>query len=370
MYDVVVLGAGPAGSTAAAVLARRGLSVALIDRADPRVGPSASVLLGGGVVRVLAAAGVNADRVVTARVKTVRFVSDNFQKQATVRVPARTAGFADVSDLRRSLISAAENAGAALLFGHQATDLKADEHAVRVRIDAGAEAVGGLAVVALGWEGAADLLPAGSRPGGQVSHRLHVEIPGGAAGSPADPEAVSVNLILGTKTGEVGYWWQRGEKLVLEVGSGASEEDAAKAAAVRLAKRLVELGQARRGVLTAVRGAQATVCPAGKALEADSHVIKRGLIVGKAGGFVTAASYAEVLPAMRSAQLAAEVLCEALSSEQTQDALSRFESKWRTTLAADLQPLDTDMRFLQPLVFSNEAIARRTALSILGARGN
>jgi len=69
-FDVVVVGAGPAGSTAARECAARGLSTALLDRAEfPRDKPC-----GGGVTaRAAALLPFDIDPVVEQRVHDIRF---------------------------------------------------------------------------------------------------------------------------------------------------------------------------------------------------------------------------------------------------------------------------------------------------------
>ena len=99
--------------------------------------------------------------------------------------------------------------------------------------------------------------------------------------------------------------------------------------------------------------------PAGIALEMDSHVAKHTLIIGEAGGFVAAASNEGIYPAMWSAQLAAQVVHQALGSKHSQDVLMQFDSKWRMSMAEYLRPPNTDIQFLLPLIFSNQPMADR-----------
>jgi flavin-dependent dehydrogenase len=105
--------------------------------------------------------------------------------------------------------------------------------------------------------------------------------------------------------------------------------------------------------------AKVTQSPASAALDMDTHVGKHSLLIGDAGGFISAASNEGIYPAMWSAQIAVEVIDSALKSPQSQDELMSFETKWRTTMADYLRSPNTDIQFLLPLIFSNQPIADR-----------
>ena len=99
--------------------------------------------------------------------------------------------------------------------------------------------------------------------------------------------------------------------------------------------------------------------PASLALDLDTHVGKHSLVIGDAGGFVSAASNEGIYPAMWSAQIAADVLLTALASRQSQDELMAFDSAWRMKMADYLRSPNTDHQFLLPLIFSNQPMADR-----------
>jgi flavin-dependent dehydrogenase len=105
--------------------------------------------------------------------------------------------------------------------------------------------------------------------------------------------------------------------------------------------------------------------PAGAAVELETHVAKRAILIGRAGGFVATVSSLDAYPEMWSAQLAAETAAHALTSDNPQDELGRFDAAWRTGMARHLQPPNTDLQFLLPLVFSNTQMADRLAHAIL-----
>src|SRR5690242_16201847 len=71
-FDVAVVGAGPAGSLAAALLARRGARVALIDASHPREKPCGGGLTGRALDLVARHAGVAMPPGI--RIRTARFV--------------------------------------------------------------------------------------------------------------------------------------------------------------------------------------------------------------------------------------------------------------------------------------------------------
>jgi flavin-dependent dehydrogenase len=107
------------------------------------------------------------------------------------------------------------------------------------------------------------------------------------------------------------------------------------------------------------RSADILRSPASVALDMDSHVGKNALVIGDAGGFVSAASNEGVYPAMWSAQLAVEVAQNALESKCPQDELMTFDSTWRMQMADYLRSPHTDIQFLLPLIFTNQPMADR-----------
>jgi flavin-dependent dehydrogenase len=102
------------------------------------------------------------------------------------------------------------------------------------------------------------------------------------------------------------------------------------------------------------------------ALDMHSHVGKRTLLVGEAGGFVAAFNNDRLYAAMRSGRLAAEAAERALKSDLPQDELAGFEAAWRTELADYLRMPSTDLSLLMPLVFNqNLQMSQRVARAFL-----
>jgi flavin-dependent dehydrogenase len=104
--------------------------------------------------------------------------------------------------------------------------------------------------------------------------------------------------------------------------------------------------------------------PAGVALDVESHVGKRCLVVGEAGGFVAAFSNESLYPAMMSGVVAAETAARALQAPVLQDELASFGAAWRTKMADYLRLPNTDLS-LMPTMLGNPRIAQRLARAFL-----
>jgi len=109
--------------------------------------------------------------------------------------------------------------------------------------------------------------------------------------------------------------------------------------------------------------------PAGAALEMETHIGKRALLVGNAGGFVTSFSGEGVYPAMKSGWIAAEIALRAAKAAVPQDELAAFAQAWRAELGEYLRPPSTDLALLLPLVFSNAQMSKRVAKAFLMGQG-
>ena len=108
--------------------------------------------------------------------------------------------------------------------------------------------------------------------------------------------------------------------------------------------------------------------PAGVALELESHVAKRCLLMGTAGGFADATT-GQTLPAcVRSALLAASTVLKALGSDDCQSALMHFKDSWRPSLANYIRPPNTSLQLLLPLLFTNQRITARFTAALLNGK--
>lgn len=105
--------------------------------------------------------------------------------------------------------------------------------------------------------------------------------------------------------------------------------------------------------------------PGGVALELETHLAKRTLLVGTAGGFVSALSGQTVDPSVRSAMVAADVTHRALKSKQLQETLSEYKRHWRDELSDRIRLPGTSMKMLLPIIYANKAMAGKLARAYL-----
>lgn len=105
--------------------------------------------------------------------------------------------------------------------------------------------------------------------------------------------------------------------------------------------------------------------PAGVALELETHVAKRCLLAGTAGGFVECITGQSLVPSVRSSLLAADVAIAALASDEPQNTLMKYKTMWRKSLADYLRPPNTSLHMLLPLLFVNQRIVSKFTRALL-----
>ena len=105
--------------------------------------------------------------------------------------------------------------------------------------------------------------------------------------------------------------------------------------------------------------------PAGVALELETHVAKRCLLVGTAGGFAESITGQSLYPTVKSAMIAAEIAATAIVHKHMQEDLMRFKTAWRKSLADYLRPPNTSLQMLLPLLFVNQQIVTKFTRALL-----
>jgi flavin-dependent dehydrogenase len=363
-YDLLVVGAGPAGATAAALCAGKGVSVALIDqRPQPRK-YTQRVWVNAEIRKLLEACGVMADAVLGEALTALTFCSPTYTRTITSRLHSPAVHVVDRARLENALIDAAVAAGASLRTGQHVAGLDILEEKVRLTFSDGSEVDGRFLV---GADGARSLV------GRQLGLTGHIEPKCWCAqwdghrskARPLKPAGADKGMIvvLGLiRSQGIGYVLPQADHLLLGVAGPSNEEE--------IAEHFQEfVGDAREAGLLPddVRPGKPDVwpSPAGQAIDMEAHVGKRSLLVGEAGGFVTAVSYEGIYPAMWSASIAAGVLIDAAGSDTPQDVLGQYDHRWRLVMADYLRMPNADVEFLLPLIFSNQQIADRMAAAFL-----
>lgn len=369
MYDILIVGAGPAGATAATILAKRSHRVALVDQQKiPVPGPRA-IWLGARTPDLLGEIDVSLEGVFDNPVETVILHSADLSSRIQAPLDSPPAYLADGAAVNAELVKAATAAGVELVPNTTVTDVKLGEAHVELELESGSALQGRMLVGAWGGNsaftsrvGVVPPLDDGALWAAEIE--VDVEAPESAGaketGQAVVPCRPTAELILGMEDQGMGYVLRDTTRLRIAVHARSASADLG----VRLRQLCARLRRA--GVIPVdldKRVGRATVrrSSACAALEFDSHVGKHALVIGEAGGFVAGMSNEGVYPAMWSAKIAAEVMDEALSAESSQDHLMQFDTRWRTVMADYLRSPQTELQFLLPLIFSKEPMAVRMA---------
>lgn len=328
MYDVVIIGAGPAGLYAARRLAERRVDVVVLEE-HPVVGEP--VHCTGILAReAFDEFDLRRDSILN-ELTTARFVSPSGQEFAyqTSHVEAVVV---DRASFDAGLAAAAERAGASLVRGARATAVRRGVAGVEVDL-AGLPPVSARACV----------LACGGRYGlhrtlglGLPSLYLHTaqrEVP---ASRPGD-----VEVHFGRHIAPHGFAWAvpvwRDGRSYARVGVMADRE------APTFFARMLERVGARWGIDTAVvPDPRQKILPLARIARTYDE---RLLVVGDAAGLVKPTTGGGIYYSLLSASIAADVLAEALDGEDLSAArLAAYQHRWRDRLESEL---DTQLSFRQ-----------------------
>lgn len=361
-YEVTVLGATAAGYVAALLLAKKGLEVMVVDAPAARAESPLADWVPADVFAVCPPLKSVRSAAIDDAFRTVHFHSEDLQKSASHKERA-AAGYTFRSEqLLAVLDQQAHKARVARLRLDAMPRLDPQESQVVLRSTGGEEIRSSLLLIAQGLPSdvMSDLaLPGRNVPGGKASAcGLDAPLPARAEA----PEGL--HLVAYNRGERLGMFFAAGKTVHVRVVSNQADQPAGVDGLSQLISRLQSAG-----LLPKLELAKATAAiwrpPGGVALELETHLAKRTLLVGTAGGFASALTGQTLDPTVRSALVAAEVAAKALRSRQTQDVLSAYKSQWRDELADRIRPTGTSLQMLMPMVLSNKAMAGRFTRAFL-----
>ena len=365
-YDVVVIGAGPAGATAATLLAKQGRATVLLDRsAFPRSGVCAG-WLSTRAVPILESMGLPVDSILQHPFTDVAFYNADCSRVATPVFPQPPGFLIDRTAFNNTLVASAQSAGVQLDTGTGVISLDRLENSVVANLEGGRSIVARQLILASG--GGTPLLHASGirAPQGGTTIRSCTVATQLAQTADAGPQ---VAVVLGLdRAGSSALLVALPNRITITL-NWLGPESETRPTLARVCRLLHANQRIAVDLTDAAMQAPISTVHASPALEMESHVGKHLLVVGDAGGFAAVGSMEGLYPAMWSAQIAAEVAGEALDSAHRQDALMTFEPKWRHAMADYLRAPSTDIHFLLPLIFSKQAMADRIGESFFCGKG-
>ena len=338
-YDVTVVGAGPAGSTTAKILAEKGWKVLLVDKEKfPRDKPC-----GGGLpARVLHRYPyiVN-DTIIESYTSSGTAYSPSMKYKIDAQKPTPMIAMTLRKKFDAELVKYAKEAGAVLQEGTQITGVQLTDQNARAVTTSG-EGID--ASIIVGADGVHSV----------IAKTLGLRKPGTQQGICVLQEFPVDSTILDdyfTKTRRClvharfkslpGYGWVFPKKEHLNVGFGAIQPETS--TPEKASFNLRECYQSYIAYLqennliprtlpeTPIIGGATPTHPL------EKTYANRLLLVGDAGGFINPLTGEGIYYAMASGEIAAQTISEALEKNQpTEQFLSQYETRWRKDFGKDL----------------------------------
>ena len=349
MQDVIVIGAGPAGATAARTLARGGLRVQLLERSRfPRNKPC-----GGGItIRAL-------DRFpwlapALSRI-TTHFISRLYLEGPTGRSVVLTSATPAVLMVRRLefdelLARLAAESGAELIEGAWVSRVAVDEDGVRIATRDGREFKGRYLVAADGVNGVVTrrLGMHAGWDGGLVALDMMEETPNEVLRT-AEPGTLWVAYGHGGTDG-YGYIFPKRHHVNVGIGCLLSYfKERIDLPPYEMQQRFVTDLKARGMLVGSSSRSCFTPChiPVGGPIR---HTVRgRALVAGDAGGFVNAYTAEGIYYAMVSGDLAGRAIVEAVRAggpREVANAGRMYVRSWKQEIGAELRDSVLIQRYL------------------------
>ena len=365
-YDIAVLGATPAGYAAARYLAAKKQDVIVVDA--PRLStecPLADWLPKGffqlrGLPKGLARSSRAMD------FSRVCYHNVELDKQVDYRTRGTAGHFVRAASLTRAFRAAATKAGAKVRALSSSPAIRLEEDAVQLLLG-GRQTRARLLLITHNRpdEVLGELaMPVRNVPGSSLVV-AGLDVPVSSRKPAVRQVAGALHVVELRERSELGAFFLANSVLHLRV---ISSSVAAGTRAAELSGMVSALQQA--GVLPAdlpLGRAKGAVWrpPAGVALELETHVAKRCLLAGTAGGFVESITGQSLASSVRSALIAADIAIGALKSPEPQGALMKYKTLWRRSLADYLRPPNTSLQMLLPLLFVNQRIVPKFTRALL-----
>jgi geranylgeranyl reductase family protein len=332
--DVIVVGAGPGGSTAAKLLADRGYSVLLVDRSNfPRHKTCASWINRLAFERFSYLRNSFSD-LVENPFYGVAFYDRPIEREARY-LESRPSGYLSLrSKFDDGLRRIAMEAGARFMGGCAVADLMEERAGVRVRLGDGREITGR---VLIGADGASSrvAVKVGLRKGwspGDYVLCANTDVP-------FPPERISAFYgerfpfrVFLEYNGIQGYGWVFPKRSHVCIGIGALLKDGR---SIRpLFRDFVRALRARNQVPDDLP--EETIYfdldPVGGVYRIPTLVRGRVMLIGDAAGFVSGSTGEGIYPAMVSAEVAVGLIHEAMKGHSPDPVLERYNGQWRAEL--------------------------------------
>ncbi|MBN2445255.1 MAG: FAD-binding protein [Phycisphaerae bacterium] len=353
--DVLVVGAGAAGLAAAIRARELGLSVTVLERDELPREQRCAAWLSPPAVTFCEQWGIQAKAAKAQPFKGLNLHSWDMAQHVSVADEDLFGWLIDSTLFEQSLARVAQKRGVVIRSGVRPVALDLSETCATLLIEGGVAARGKVLLIA---DGPRSQLARQANLGPRTTGDFHTWCVHAVAVTRKASPGLDV-VIGGGRAAQLGIIVRTENAVrVTVVGRAGADELAAEMRGFcRSAASIVpELGA------DIVVG---EVLPVGVALDLETHVGKRCLLIGDAGGFVAAFSTEALYPAMQSGTIAAEVVARALGAELMQEELSTFGVEWRQRLADYLRTPSTDLSLLLPLVFRNEQMSQRVARAFL-----